>query len=136
MGAHRAFVVNSGMTALDVISRLLSKGDQVVAGNDLYGGTNRLLNFIKTHQDIMVHHVDTTNTDDILQVLNDKTRLILIESPTNPLIKICDIMEISKVCHKMVPNVLVVVDNTMVFRSYLPLDVTILDEIFGIGRGY
>ena len=78
MGAQRAFAVNSGMTALDVISRLLSKGDQVVAGNDLYGGTNRLLNFIKTHQDIMVHHVNTTNIDDILKVLNEKTRLILI----------------------------------------------------------
>lgn len=114
MGAQRAFAVNSGMTALDVICRLLSNGDQVIAGNDLYGGTNRLLDFIKTHQDIQVHHVDTTNVEDVLKVLNEKTRLVLIESPTNPLIKICDLIEISKVCHENVPNALVVVDNTMV----------------------
>ena len=114
MGAHKAFAVNSGMTALDVISRLLSKGDQVIAGDDLYGGTNRLLNFIKTTQDIMVHHVNTTCIQDICKVLNSKTRLILIESPTNPLIKICDLLQVSKVCHEKEPNVLIVVDNTMV----------------------
>jgi cystathionine beta-lyase len=114
MGAQRAFAVNSGMTALDVITRLLSKGDQVIAGNDLYGGTNRLLNFIKTHQEIQVHHVDTTDVKEVEKVLNERTRLVLIESPTNPLIKICDLMEISKVCHQKVPDVLVVVDNTMV----------------------
>ena len=114
MGAQRAFAVNSGMTALDIISKLLLSGNEIIAGNDLYGGTNRLLEFIKTHQNIKVHHVDTTNTQDILKVLNINTKLVLIESPTNPLIKVCDLVEISRFSHAKFSNVLVVVDNTMV----------------------
>jgi O-acetylhomoserine/O-acetylserine sulfhydrylase-like pyridoxal-dependent enzyme len=49
------------MAALDVILRLLKPGDEIIAGDDLYGGTNRLLTYIKTHGGVVVHHVDTTN---------------------------------------------------------------------------
>ena len=115
MKATRAFALSSGMTALDIITRLVSSGQEIIAGNDLYGGTNRLLAFLKSSHGIVVHHVDTTDTNAVKNVLNSNTRLVLLESPTNPLIKICDIAGIARLTHTDVsPNALVVVDNTMV----------------------
>nr|CAG8534151.1 12729_t:CDS:2 [Entrophospora candida] len=112
--AKRAFVVSSGMSALDVISRLVKAGEEIIAGDDIYGGTNRLLVFLHKHYDIKTHHVDTTNTDSILPYLHPtKTRLILLESPTNPLLKISDIPKIASIVHERCPNALIVVDNTM-----------------------
>jgi len=114
MSAKRAFVVSSGMSALDVISRLVKAGEEIIAGDDIYGGTNRLLVFLHKHYDIKTHHVDTTNTDSILPYLHPtKTRLILLESPTNPLLKISDIPRIASIVHERCPNALIVVDNTM-----------------------
>ncbi len=113
MNAERALVVSSGMGALDVITRLLRPGDEVVTGDDLYGGTNRLLKFLATNNGIIVHHVDTTTPEKIRQVLGPKTAMVLLESPTNPLIKICDIPTLSKLAHEANPSALVAVDNTM-----------------------
>ncbi|RCI05306.1 cystathionine beta-lyase [Rhizopus stolonifer] len=113
MGAERALVVTSGMGALDVITRLVSSGEEIIAGDDLYGGTNRLLSFLAKSQNVKTHHVDTTKSESVLPYLSDKTRLVLLESPTNPLIKITDIPTISKYVHERCPNALVVVDNTM-----------------------
>ncbi|CAO0791249.1 unnamed protein product [Mucor circinelloides] len=113
MGAERALVVTSGMGALDVITRLVRSGEEIIAGDDLYGGTNRLLSFLAKSQNVKTHHIDTTKSDSILPYLSDKTRLVLLESPTNPLIKITDIPTISKYVHERCPNALVVVDNTM-----------------------
>lgn len=113
------------MAAMDVITRLISPGDHVIAGDDLYGGTNRLLKYLSTHAGITVHHVDTsTNPETSLPpVLCGKTKLVLLESPTNPLIKICDIPLVSSLVHAANPDALVVVDNTML-SPYLsnPLD--------------
>lgn len=117
MRASRAFALSSGMTALDVLTRLVRSGEEIVAGRDLYGGTNRLLSFLQSSMGITVHHIDTTNQADtctLSKVLNDKTRLVLLESPTNPLIKICDIPRICELVKERAPNALVVVDNTMV----------------------
>ncbi len=113
MGAQRALVCTSGMGALDVITRILRPGDEVVSGDDIYGGTNRLLRYLSTHGGIIVHHVDCTNTAAMKRVVNDKTAMVLLESPTNPLIKIVDIPTIAADVHKANPNALVVVDNTM-----------------------
>ncbi|CAO3702412.1 unnamed protein product [Rhizopus stolonifer] len=113
MGAERALVVTSGMGALDVITRLVRAGEEIIAGDDLYGGTNRLLSFLSKSQNVKTHHIDTTKSDTIIPYLSDKTRLVLLESPTNPLIKISDIRTISKYVHERCPNALVVVDNTM-----------------------
>ena len=113
MRAERALVVASGMGALDVITRLLRPGDEVVTGDDLYGGTNRLLKYLATHGEIVVHHVDTTKPDSVRCVLGPKTAIVLLETPTNPLIKIVDIPTIAKLAHEANPQVLVVVDNTM-----------------------
>ncbi|ORZ20646.1 cystathionine beta-lyase [Absidia repens] len=114
MGAKRALAVTSGMSALDVITRLVRAGEEIIAGDDLYGGTNRLLSFLDKSQNIKTHHIDTTRADAILPYLDPvKTRLVLLETPTNPLIKIADIPTISRYVHEKCPNALVVVDNTM-----------------------
>lgn len=113
MNASRALVVGSGMGALDVISRILRPGDEVISGDDLYGGTNRLLNYLATNGGIIVHHVDTTNPEKVQAVISNKTAMILLETPTNPLMKICDISTIAKAAHKLNEKALVVVDNTM-----------------------
>ncbi|KAI0316729.1 cystathionine beta-lyase [Amylostereum chailletii] len=112
--ASHAFAVSSGMAALDVILRLLKPGDEVIAGDDLYGGTNRLLTYIKTHGGVIVHHVDTTNPANVIDcVVEGKTAMVLLESPTNPLLKIADLAKITKDVKDRAPDAIVVVDNTM-----------------------
>ncbi|SLM40781.1 cystathionine beta-lyase [Lasallia pustulata] len=113
MSAERALVVSSGMGALDVITRLLRPGDEVVTGDDLYGGTNRLLKYLATNGEIIVHHVDTTTPSAVASVLSRKTAMVLLETPTNPLIKIVDIPTIASLAHAANPTALVAVDNTM-----------------------
>lgn len=108
-----AFAVSSGMAALDVILRLLKPGDEIIAGDDLYGGTNRLLTYIRTHVGVTIHHVDTTNPDNLHPYINSKTAMVLLESPTNPLLKIADLATISKDVKERAPDAVVVVDNTM-----------------------
>nr|OQO21830.1 Cystathionine beta-lyase [Rachicladosporium sp. CCFEE 5018] len=123
MCAKRALVVSSGMGALDVITRILKPGDEVVTGDDLYGGTNRLLNYLRSNNDIIVHHIDTTNVEKVKSALTSKTAMVLLETPTNPLIKIVDIASISTAAHAANPKAVVAVDNTML-SPYLqnPLD--------------
>ena len=101
------------MGALDVITRLLRPGDEVVTGDDLYGGTHRLLKYLATNGEIIVHHVDTTNPEKVRAVLSPKTAMVLLETPTNPLIKIVDIPTIASLTHTANPKALVAVDNTM-----------------------
>lgn len=113
MRAKRALVVSSGMGALDVITRQLRPGDEVVTGDDLYGGTNRLLKYLSTHGGIIVHHVDTTTPEKVQEVVSSKTAMVLLETPTNPLIKIVDIPTIANIAHTANPSCLVSVDNTM-----------------------
>ena len=113
MNAQRALAVSSGMGALDMITRLLRPGDEVVTGDDLYGGTNRLLQYMSTYNGIAVHHVDTTEPTAVRGVLTPRTAMVLLETPTNPLIKIVDIPATASLAHDANPNALVIVDNTM-----------------------
>lgn len=113
MSATRCLAVTSGMGALDVITKLLRPGDEVVTGDDLYGGTNRLLKFMVTNQGIVVHHVDTTTPAAVERVLTSKTAMLLLETPTNPLIKIVDIAALAGAAHAANPACVVAVDNTM-----------------------
>ncbi|EGG04308.1 uncharacterized protein MELLADRAFT_117125 [Melampsora larici-populina 98AG31] len=114
-GAKHAFAVTSGMGALDIIFRTLKPGDEIIAGNDLYGGSNRLLTYLKEHGGIITHHLDTTKIETIQPFLksDSKVKIVLLESPTNPLLQIVDIEEISKQVKAVMPNTLIVVDNTM-----------------------
>ncbi|OCB84761.1 cystathionine beta-lyase [Sanghuangporus baumii] len=112
--AEHAFAVSSGMAAMDVITRVLKPGDEVIAGDDLYGGTNRLLSFLKSHGGVIVHHVDTTNDESIIPYVKaGKTAMVMLESPTNPLLKIADLAKISALVKERAPEVIIVVDNTM-----------------------
>lgn len=122
--ATHAFAVSSGMAALDIILRVLKPGDEVIAGDDLYGGTNRLLDYIRTSMGVIVHHIDMTVPNTILSFINpDKTAMVLVESPTNPLLKIIDLARISSMVKERAPNAIIVADNTMM-SPYLqrPLD--------------
>ena len=112
--AQHAFAVSSGMAALDVITRLLKPGVEVIAGDDLYGGTNRLLTYLRGHMGVTVHHVDTTKAESVVPFLNPgKTAMVLLETPTNPLLKIVDIARISALVKEKCEDALIVVDNTM-----------------------
>jgi cystathionine beta-lyase len=136
MSAQRALAVSSGMGALDVITRLLRPGDEVISGDDLYGGTNRLLKYLSTNSGIVVHHVDTTSISAVASVLSSKTTMVLLETPTNPLIKIVDISTIANMAHAASPSALVCVDNTMLSPLLLnPLDLG-ADIVFESGTKY
>ncbi|MCJ1308241.1 cystathionine beta-lyase [Agyrium rufum] len=136
MNARRALVTSSGMGALDVITRLLKPGDEVITGDDLYGGTNRLLKYLSTHQGIVVHHIDTTNPSAVSKYLTSKTAMLLLETPTNPLIKIVDIPTLASLAHDANPSALVVVDNTMLSPLLLtPLDLG-ADIVYESGTKY
>ncbi len=102
------------MAALDVITRILKPGCHVIAGDDIYGGTNRLLTYLRTHMGVTVHHVDTTTPSTILpHLIPGKTAMVLLETPTNPLLKIVDIAGISSMVKEKCPDAVIVVDNTM-----------------------
>jgi cysteine-S-conjugate beta-lyase len=113
MNAKRALVASSGMGALDVITRMLRPGDEVVTGLDVYGGTNRLLGYLSKHGGIVVHHVDTTDLSEVNRVLSPKTTMVLLETPTNPLMHVVDISAVSHAAHTINPGCIVTVDNTM-----------------------
>lgn len=136
MNASRALVVGSGMGALDVITRILRPGDEVITGDDLYGGTNRLLTYMAVNHGIIVHHVDTTNPERVQAVVSEKTAMVLLETPTNPLIKIVDIPSISKIVKEKNTKALVVVDNTMLSPMLCnPLDLG-ADIVYESGTKY
>ena len=136
MSAERALVVSSGMGALDVITRLLRPGDEVVTGDDLYGGTNRLLKFLVATGGIVAHHVDTTDPEKVKEVLGPRTAMVLLESPTNPLIKVVDITAISAMAHAANPTTLVAVDNSMLSPLLMnPLDLG-ADIVYESGTKY
>lgn len=131
MKAKHTYAVTSGMGCLDVITRLLKPGDEVIAGDDLYGGTNRLLTYMHNKGDIKVRHYDTTNLELIKSKISTTTRMIFLESPTNPLIKVIDVKSIATYAHEVNPDCIVVFDNTMmspIFMTPLDLDVDIQYE--------
>jgi len=99
-------------------------------------GTNRLLTFLKTSNNVVVHHVNTTDPSTMPPLLNSKTRLVLLETPTNPLLQIADIPLISRLVHEKCPQAIVVVDNTMM-SPYLqrPLELG-ADIVYHSGTKY
>ncbi len=109
-GAVAARVFASGMAAINAIVTLLKTGDHVVCGNDLYGGTPRLFNNVMTGFGLKFSYVDTSDTANVEGAIRKNTRMVYVETPTNPLMQLSDLTAISKLCrHK---KVLLVVDNT------------------------
>ncbi len=111
----------SGLAAIDAVLKLMKPGDEVISTNDLYGGTYRL--FTKIYEDfgIKFHFVGMHNADKIESYITSKTKLIWVETPTNPMMNIIDIKAITKISKKH--NLLLAVDNTFA-TPYLqqPLD--------------
>ncbi len=110
-GGEYACAFASGMAALTALTRLASVGEEIIAGNDLYGGTVRLLDQILPRQGIGVRFADTTDIEAVRRALTPRTRLILIETPTNPLMRISDIRELARLAREA--GVLLAVDNSM-----------------------
>lgn len=100
----------SGLAAIDAVLKLLKAGDEVISTNDLYGGTYRLFTKIFEGFGIKFHFIGMENTDNIENYINDKTKLIWVETPTNPMMNIIDIKAVAKVSKKH--NILLAVDNT------------------------
>jgi cystathionine beta-lyase/cystathionine gamma-synthase len=111
----------SGLAAIDAVLKLLKSGDEVISTNDLYGGTYRL--FTKIYEDfgIKFHFIGMGNAERIEEYINQKTKLIWVETPTNPMMNIIDIIRTAKIAKTH--NVLLAVDNTFA-TPYLqrPLD--------------
>jgi cystathionine beta-lyase len=110
-GADRAFCFTTGMAALATITRLAEAGQEIVAGDDIYGGSDRLLTRISPKSGLIVKRVDTADLDAVRAAVGPKTRLVWLESPTNPRQLISDIREISKIAHEH--GALVIVDNSI-----------------------
>src|SRR5882672_7097372 len=91
---------SSGVAATDAVIKLLQPGDEVIAANDLYGGTYRLFTKVFEKFGIRFHYVDMNNTGNIKDRITDKTKLIWTETPTNPLMNICDINAIVSLAKK------------------------------------
>lgn len=100
----------SGMSATDGILRVLRPGDHIVASDDMYGGNYRYLKFVLAPMGIEVTFTDLTNMDSVEQALTPQTKLLWMESPTNPLIQIMDIEAVAACAHSV--DAAVVVDNT------------------------
>jgi len=125
--AAHARVFSSGMAALTALTRIVKAGEEIIAGDDLYGGTVRLLDRIASHQNISVRYVDTTDVDQLKKVLTSRTRLILIETPSNPLFRISDIRALASIAKGA--GAYLAVDNSMlspVFQQPLTLGADIV----------
>lgn len=109
-GTKHAICFSSGMGATDAVAKLLRPGDEVIAGNDLYGGTYRMFTKIYEPMGIKFHFIDLAKLDNIKKYINTKTKLIWIETPTNPMMQIVDIAACSKIAKEN--KLLLAVDNT------------------------
>jgi len=101
---------SSGVAATTAVFSLLKKGDHIIAGDDIYGGTYRLLERVFKKWGISVTYADVDNVNAFRKAVTKRTKLIWIETPTNPLLKIIDIEKISKIAEKN--NIIFSVDNT------------------------
>lgn len=121
-GTH-GFAFASGLSAIDAVLRLLNPGDEIVTISDLYGGTYRMFTQIFQKYGLKFQFVDINEIDNFTNAVSSKIKLIWLETPTNPLLKIADIEEITKAVKSKNADILVAVDNTFA-TPYLqrPLD--------------
>ena len=107
---HTGIAFGSGLAAIDAVVKLLESGDEIVAVDDIYGGAFRLFTQVYQKFGINVHYVDATNPANVFNAITPKTKLIWIETPTNPTLKISDIEAIAKIAKAH--GCLLCVDNT------------------------
>ncbi len=109
-GGVAARVFGSGMAAINAIASMLKAGDHVVCGDDLYGGTPRLFNQVLTGFGLEFSYVDTSDAKNVERAIRKNTRMVHVETPTNPLMRLSDLAAISQICRRK--KVELVVDNT------------------------
>lgn len=109
--ADRALCFTSGMSALATVTHLVETGSEIVAGDDIYGGSDRLLSRVLPKKGIVVKRVNTTNLNEVDSLIGPKTKIVWLESPTNPRQQISDIRKISEMAHAH--GALVLVDNSI-----------------------
>src|SRR6201997_3825474 len=109
-GGAAARVFSSGMAAIHAIVNTLKSGDHVVCGNDLYGGTPRLFNQVMSDFGLGFSYVDTSDAENVQRAIRKNTRMVYVETPTNPLMRLSDLASISAICRRK--KVVLVVDNT------------------------
>jgi cystathionine beta-lyase len=109
-GGHSGFAFGSGLAAIDAVIKLLNAGDEVLAVDDIYGGTYRIFSGIYSRLGIDIQYVDTTSLENVTEAISSKTKFVWLETPTNPTLKVSDIAEIAKIAHAN--GALLVVDNT------------------------
>lgn len=142
------FAVATGMACLDIITRSVKPGECIIAGDDIYGGTNRLLGLLASNGGITTHHIDTTNAaileDTVKQVLKDQQNggprlaMVLLETPTNPLLKVVDIRACTAAVRKHVDIITapIVMDNTMMSPALMrPLEMGV-DVVYDSATKY
>lgn len=108
-GSH-AYAFATGLAAIDAVVKLFSTGDEIIAVDDIYGGAYRLFEQVYKRFGITVHYVDTTNLDAIQSKINSNTKLIWLETPTNPTLKVSDIAAVADLAKAN--GLKLVVDNT------------------------
>ena len=109
-GGVAARVFASGMAAINAIVSMLKSGDHVVCGDDLYGGTPRLFNSVMTGFGLEFSYVDSADAQHVERAIRKNTRMVYVETPTNPMMRLSDLAAISQICRQK--KVSLVVDNT------------------------
>lgn len=101
---------SSGLGAMDTLLKLLSPGDEIISTNDLYGGSYRLITRVYGRFGIKSHFINLNDTAQLEKLINPRTRMIWIETPTNPMLNIVDIRKVARIANKY--GILTCVDNT------------------------
>ncbi|KAL9331511.1 hypothetical protein ACSQ67_001121 [Phaseolus vulgaris] len=109
--ADRALCFTSGMAALTAVVHLVGTGEEIVAGDDVYGGSDRLLSQVVPRTGVVVKRVNTTDLNEVASAIGPRTKLVWLESPTNPRLQISDIRKIAEMAHSH--GALVLVDNSI-----------------------
>ena len=108
--ADFAIAFSSGMAAITSLFQMLKNGDHVVIGRNTYGGTYRMTTQVLESHGFQFDFVDTRNIEEVESAIKPNTKIVFVETPTNPLLELCDIKEISKVCKRH--RIYLAVDNT------------------------
>lgn len=125
-GVDHGMAFGSGLAAIDAIIKLLEPGDEVISTNDLYGGSYRLFRQVFEKYGIIFHFTDMSDPENVRQLLSEKTRLLWVETPTNPMMNVIDIAAMSEIAREN--KSLLVVDNTFA-TPYLQQPVTMGADI-------
>ncbi|XP_014489779.1 cystathionine beta-lyase, chloroplastic [Vigna radiata var. radiata] len=109
--ADRALCFTSGMAALTAVVHLVGTGEEIVAGDDVYGGSDRLLSQVVPRTGVVVKRINTSDLNEVASAIGPRTKLVWLESPTNPRLQISDIRKIAEMAHSH--GALVLVDNSI-----------------------